>query len=151
MDYRLLFYRSRFGKKDILTSSETYIRIVFCRKRCFPSFYCVKTRALSYERCRGKSSPRSQVLAALLAACRCGLVCSPFVIILSLYLKFTVSKFLPTLLILNSRSPTYRNKTIIYKGKPNITPISPVSYSIFCWHCNILTKYFFYIVYRHII
>ena len=67
----------------ILEKSIAWIRrIVFCRKRCFPSFYCVKTRALSYERCRGKSSPRSQVLAALLATCRCGLVCSPFVTIL---------------------------------------------------------------------
>ena len=35
MDYHLLFYRSCIGKKDILTSSETYIgtalgRTAFC-------------------------------------------------------------------------------------------------------------------------
>ena len=48
--------------------------------RAYRVFAYAKTRVLSYMLWRGKPSPRSQVLAALLAACRCGLVCSPFVV-----------------------------------------------------------------------
>ena len=87
MDYHLLFYRSRFGEKDILTSSETYIgRTVLNASRAYRDFYSrlyslyfasVKTRALSHTLWRGKPSPRSQVLAAILATRRCGLVRSP--------------------------------------------------------------------------